>query len=329
MCGIAGWNMTEKPAIEFILTLAQEMINRGEDSYGFFSPETGIRKSTGAITQGIRAKDMLTPAGFLHTRHATTGKIKTKNAHPFAIGNIIFAHNGVVYNHSELNKQFSRQCSVDSMHIAHHLIENKSLTDLEGYGAIQFYQDSAWYIGACNYGDLECAKLKDGKGIVWASTQESIECAVFQAGYEIEHFYRIEQGKIYKVESDSLYNTDRTFQLTKHVFPLASYPLPASTDKVYSYGGQNYKDRFSTSEDHWRKVWQGDYADDTKDNRKGLDGAIATQTDDSGTELAAGEYEPKSEYGACEWCNEFKLLDTETSELYSADLCFECAKKLA
>lgn len=317
MCGIAGWNLTEKPSVEFTLTLAQAMVERGEDSYGFFSSETGIKKDIGPITKRIRASEMLTKAGFLHTRHATTGKVTADNAHPFVIGDVVFAHNGIVHSNWELNIRFSRNCSVDSMHIAYHMAEGKPLTDLEGYGAIQFYQDGAWYIGACNFGDLECAKLKNDKGIVWASTQAAIDSAVFQAGYEIEYFYKIEQGSVYRVEPDSLYSTDKTFQMTKRVYPLSSYTTKGK--------GSSYSD-----DEYWNRVWHGDLEKDKSQRylpeefRKGLDGGITAQSDDTGAELD----NPEIEYGECEWCNQIGALDMEASDMLSADLCVTCAKQL-
>jgi hypothetical protein len=328
MCGIAGFNLTEKPSAEFVLSLGQAMISRGEDSYGFFSPEAGIKKDIGPITKGIRAADMLAPSAFLHTRHATTGKVTAENAHPFQIGDIVFAHNGIVWHNVDLNKQFNRECSVDSQHIAYHIIEGKPLTDLEGYGAIQFYQNGQWFIGACNFGDLECARIK-GRGLVWASTQEAIKIAAFQAGYEIEHFFEVEQGKVYRAAIDTLYETDRTFQLTKHVYE----PVKSTG----TYGGEymgNYQDS-----DYWRKVWHMAGGEKFEsDTRKGLDdtstetafhSSISTEEwrekySDDGEEIALETIE-----GVCEWCHEHCVLDIEASDEYGTDLCGACAKLLA
>jgi hypothetical protein len=105
------------------------------------------------------------------------------------------------------------------MHIFQHIAENLSLLELEGYGAIEFYRAGQWFVGACNYGDLEVAKLKNGRGIVWASTKDAIHTAVFQAGYEIETFYKVEQGRLYRIDAEEMWETGQDFSMRLHYIP--------------------------------------------------------------------------------------------------------------
>src|SRR5579864_3918087 len=206
MCGIGGWKLKNAPNAQFVATLAYGILDRGYESWGYFDGQN-IHKNVGPITKGIRATDMLSPCGFIHTRHSTTGKVNKANSHPFAIGDLVGAHNGMIYNHADLNKEHKRSLPVDSMHIFQHIVESKPLTDLEGYGAIEFFRNGQWFVGACNHGDLEVAKLKNDAGLVWASTKDAIEAAIFQGGYELDTYYTIEDGHVYRIELDCLYET--------------------------------------------------------------------------------------------------------------------------
>jgi hypothetical protein len=219
VCGIAGWSFKEAPSRDFILSLMYHMEERGSQSFGIYDGDTNaIEKSIGRITEKQPAYKLQFKQGFLHTRHATRGEVIKENSHPFTVGgvadtgDIIGAHNGIIYNHTELNATHNRKCVVDSEHIFEHLVENLPLTDLVGYGAIEYVQNGEYYIGQCNGGELQVAKTE--QGIVWASTQDAIEVACFQSGIKIETFFRIEDEHIYRVETEMIYETDKTFNLT-------------------------------------------------------------------------------------------------------------------
>ena len=212
MCGIAGWNLTEKPGNEFFSTLAAVMQSRGEQAYGVYHGGM-ISKGVGPILEKLPAAKMASLAGFLHTRHATHGDVIAANAHPFAMGDLVGAHNGVLSNHFELNTAHKRNFAVDSMHIFQHILDGLPMDDLKGYGAIEYFRDGAFYVGCCNDGSLEVALTSIG--VVWASTADAITCACGQAAVELKHFYKVEQGKMYRIESDAMYTTDLTFTMSE------------------------------------------------------------------------------------------------------------------
>lgn len=212
MCGIAGWILDEKPSTEFVLMLMSNMETRGHQSFGFYNGElNSVSRHVGAITDTLKASDLQFAHGFFHTRHATTGDIIADNSHPFEVSDIIGAHNGMVYNHKELNLKFNRTCEVDSEHIFFHIKDGLPMSDLDGYGAIEYVQSGRYYIAACNDGELVCAMLENG--IVWASTKDAIESACFQSGYIIKHYYQIDEEIVYEVRKSGLFTTDKTFKL--------------------------------------------------------------------------------------------------------------------
>lgn len=310
MCGIAGWILNEKPNENFVFSLAFSNLQRGEDSWGYFDGAT-IRKAVGPITEGIRPTEMLSQAGFLHTRAATTGKVKAKNAHPFQIGDIIGAHNGIIYNHRELAWDYpDRKCAVDSEHIFHQIVEDKPLTELEGYGAIEYIRKGEYFIGVCNHGALVVAKLKNG--IVWASLEESIRAAVFQAGYEIEHYYKIEEGKTYRVTADMLYETEIPFQMAE------KWELPSTTTGTGAYGGYgNYiAEKYGVTPINTARDRQENWGDEN-----------TTDIPPSMTMLSDGACTAGIEnyvYDECEFCGEI----ADLKELDGSFICEGCREVL-
>jgi hypothetical protein len=237
VCGIAGWNLTEQPGNEFFSTLAAVMQSRGEQAYGVYHGGT-IVKGVGPILEKLPAAKMASLAGFLHTRHATHGDVIAANSHPFEMLDLVGAHNGVLSNHIELNTKHGRGFAVDSMHIFQHILDGLPLTDIKGYGAIEYFRDGAFFVGCCNGGALEVALTSIG--VVWASTSEAIECACGQAGVELKHFYKVEQGKMYRIETDAMYTTDLTFAMSER---------PKDAKGWESYG--NTADSKSAQENWW------------------------------------------------------------------------------
>lgn len=259
MCGIFGWDLKRSKVSNkqrLVLSTALSMQNdvRGGDSWGFFSPETGNAK---------RGLDYAAPKSYeistnkvvgVHTRRATTGAKTVENAHPFDIGNIIGAHNGVVFNHDELLKKYDRKFEVDSMHIFAHLNDPElKFGEISGYGAVWFVRKNEpkriYLCRISSSGDLtvsgigKCEKDdgSDVEGVIWSSDKSHLHKALMAAN--IQAFdYKIEAHQLYYIENSALFVVKDTKLEVGSA--RSSYGWPEAGDFEYAHGyNQNWHRR--------------------------------------------------------------------------------------
>lgn len=116
MCGIVGYTGT-KDAREILLDSLELLEHRGYDSVGIacidsVTDNTRIYKCVGRI-RDLRAKckeeTVRSTCGIGHTRWATHGGVKEKNAHPHRCGKVTIVHNGIVENYRQLIEQYELQ----------------------------------------------------------------------------------------------------------------------------------------------------------------------------------------------------------------------------
>src|SRR3984885_6551390 len=132
MCGIFAYTGNNgKNAGEVVLDGLTSLEYRGYDSAGMFLPESGIVKSTGAVSH-LRRK---MPAGYFgksgiaHIRWATHGEPTEINAHPHkdCTGDIWLVHNGIIENYKELRGKLEKLghtfVSATDTEVLTHLIE--------------------------------------------------------------------------------------------------------------------------------------------------------------------------------------------------------------
>lgn len=180
------------------------MQTRGRQSWGWTDGNKQIVKSTGPIMDEWNHTLTGWKTVGLHTRQATTGGITSDNSHPWQIGSILGMHNGMVYNHAELNKKYDRKFAVDSMHILANIDEGKPLSEIESYGAIVYWQNGKLHMGRWNNGDLSLARAKFGWA--WASTKTALQHSLECAGFETDEvsYYNLKEGRLYVIDGPNI-----------------------------------------------------------------------------------------------------------------------------
>lgn len=220
MCGIFGWDFNSQQADtavsksrRLVLATVLGMLNdnRGGDSWGFASP-TGVERGLSDIAPSafLMAKNRLVMG---HTRKRTMGAISIENAHPFEIGKIIGAHNGMVYNHTDLKRKYTdrEKFEVDSMHLFAHINEDKDMAEIEGYGAIEFFEKTKpekIYLCKMRQGDLSVVGVgkgpEDYDGVIWSSNKDHLKKALDISGLKAfsfdisdEQVYFVNKGRLF------------------------------------------------------------------------------------------------------------------------------------
>lgn len=226
MCGIFGFTKPRGELTEdqirvlrkSFTRIAEESSIRGQDSTGVAlvgSSGVKIYKTLMSSDRAIHTKDWLDILNLIdadtttvigHTRYATTGTISIRNAHPFKCGQIVGAHNGVIYNWDRI-KGHESNMEVDSEVIFRRLSKKKykkALEGLDGYFALSWVDENPYnlYLSRSKDGPIQAAYWKKPKILFWASTESILEYGLIRAGLNIKS-WGLKHNKIYQYHTQT------------------------------------------------------------------------------------------------------------------------------
>jgi|TARA_R100001530_G_scaffold47170_2_gene35464 glucosamine 6-phosphate synthetase-like amidotransferase/phosphosugar isomerase protein len=225
MCGIfgfakrEGWQSdSQMNRIKDVFTnLTDESVIRGQDSTGISimsgegsslyktlkSSDDLILDDSWEEIMGSVDKDTTVAMG--HVRFATHGTVSIRNAHPFSIGKVIGAHNGVIMNHDIVAKKINKSVEVDSEVIFGLINKKDDIQDvldlIYGDYAISWVKENSYILNLLHEKGrpLVVAYWKKARCLFWASTHQIMGYALQYAGLQID---------IAKVPTDKVYSFD-------------------------------------------------------------------------------------------------------------------------
>lgn len=168
-----------------------------------------------------------------HTRQATKGKVTARNAHPFMVDDIAFAHNGIIFNDEDFGKY-----EVDSESLIHG-IKAKDFSKYEGPIALVWIENGL--LKAYRSGN-PLARGKLGGVTYLASEKEYLEAI------GCNHIKELAEGLIYTFHDSFKVTTERVPENKTYTTKFISNK--AATGYTY----QDYVDSEKTKWDEYDKM---------------------------------------------------------------------------
>jgi glucosamine 6-phosphate synthetase-like amidotransferase/phosphosugar isomerase protein len=283
MCGIYGIAKSPTPytnkQLKVVKKVLREMAvdseSRGAHSSGIakVGANTRIYKSLLPSSKFVDTKEYHDAVSSLktdsyillgHTRFATEGAIVKSNAHPFRVGDVVGAHNGCVYNISEMQTKLDKQCPVDSQLIFKSLNDNDNIQEavqnFDADFALSFVKKNPMklYLTREENRPLYVAYVPSLKTLFYASEDSFVEDALVKNGINDVDVYSLNKNTLYAFDTAKFDDIKTNVEKTKFKYD----------SRVYHYGINNYATSWSQSleEDEWEPIIPQQYIDDEKEH---------------------------------------------------------------
>ena len=283
MCGIYGIAKSPTPytnkQLKVVKKVLREMAvdseSRGAHSSGIakVGANTRIYKSLLPSSKFVDTKEyhdavrsLKTDSYILlgHTRFATEGAIVKSNAHPFRVGDVVGAHNGCVYNISEMQTKLDKQCPVDSQLIFKSLNDNDNIQEavqnFDADFALSFVKKNPMklYLTREENRPLYVAYVPSLKTLFYASEDSFVEDALVKNGINDVDVYSLNKNTLYAFDTAKFDDLKTNVEKTKFKYD----------SRVYHYSLNNYATSWSQSEkdDEWEPIIPQQYIDDEKEH---------------------------------------------------------------
>jgi len=283
MCGIYGIAKSPTPytnkQLKVVKKVLREMAvdseSRGAHSSGIakVGANTRIYKSLLPSSKFVDTKEYHDAVSSLktdsyillgHTRFATEGAIVKSNAHPFRVGDVVGAHNGCVYNISEMQTKLDKQCPVDSQLIFKSLNDNDNIQEavqnFDADFALSFVKKNPMklYLTREENRPLYVAYVPSLKTLFYASEDSFVEDALVKNGINDVDVYSLNKNTLYAFDTAKFDDLKTNVEKTKFKYD----------SRVYHYSLNNYATSWSQSEkdDEWEPIIPQQYIDDEKEH---------------------------------------------------------------
>lgn len=268
MCGIAGFSLSSTSKVnarKLAHTLLAGIESRGGQASGIaWQSESGsgfFKQDVAGSRLSLKQVPKRMSTAVLHTRLATHGSVKVNaNNHPVQSpdNSISLVHNGVIYNHDIVRKQFSFNLPEVDTAVIPAIVQKfgwQRFDMLDGDASVAWLDDNdrgTLRVGRLSHSPLCIAQLHDGS-FIFASTEAILRKALEQLDLSFSYLANVEERTLFTVRAgridgmEVLPETSPEFEYQMSAKDLSSYRWSTAGAKGKRSAGSS---RWSTA-DYW------------------------------------------------------------------------------